>query len=239
MNSPRIPAVLCVVIHFLTQLQGAVVTDQQVGYSGSFGYGVLLRENESVGQSFTPELSSIQFITINTLTSANFNTPVETTLRLGLFLGEDRSEAALASSPDILVSSRMVETPSGEFTIVSYVIDPVTWSFDSPLPIQSGVRYSFQIDYVSGDDLMWTASPEPYSGGRGLFTGFGGVENESMNFSFSEGVLIPEPSPIFMASGGALILAASRRRRIEQAVAPNRSLPPSLNSSSSVRGSED
>ena len=200
----------------MPSLDGAVVVDQQVGHSGVFFLGVLLRENDSAGQSFTPSLSSIQFVTINTLTSANFNTPVETTLRLGLFSGEDRSLASITSPQDILVRSRMIETPAGEFTIVTHVIDPVTWIFDAPIAITPASKYSFHVDHVSGDDLMWTASWESYSGGRALFTNIlEGTENELMNFSFSEGNLVPEPEAFLMLPIG-LILLSSRRRRVEQ-----------------------
>ncbi len=208
----------CGVVLSLMPLQGATVIDQQVKYSGNFFLGLPLRMDNSLGQSFTPSLSSIQFITINALGSMD-NTPVQTTLRIRLFLGEDRSTDAIALSPDIVVRSRTVELPAGEFTLVSHVVDPVTWLFDSPVSLDPGIRYSFYIDHISGDDLWWSAPLESsYAGGRALFTSpFGDVENESMSFSFSEGVLIPEPGSFFMMGGAALIFSILRRRRIEVA----------------------
>ena len=213
MNLQKLVVISAGLILSLPSLRGAVVVDQQVGHSGVSFLGVLLAEGGSAGQSFTPESSSVQFVTINTLTSANFNTPVEATLRLGLYAGESRSLGSITSPLEILVRSRMIETPSGEFTIVTHVIDPVTWIFDAPVVLTPGSKYSFHVDHVSGDDLMWTASWESYSGGRALFTNIlEGTENELMNFSFSEGNLIPEPEVFLMIPIGLAFLSSRRRR---------------------------
>jgi hypothetical protein len=203
-----------VILH-LNQVHGAVVIDQQVGHSGASSIGIILRENGTAGQSFTPELSSIQFITLNTLGNSLSFGPVEATLRLGLYLGEDRSMAPIITSPDLILRSRFVEIPSEPFNLGSNIVDPLTWIFDMPVSVSPGTRYSLHVDHISGDDLDWVASLEPYSGGRALFTipelGF---ENQTYNFSFSEGLLIPEPSaPLLIALSVAA--AINRRRRIE------------------------
>ena len=215
----------------LASLQGAVVVDQQVGHSGVFFYGVYLRDSESAGQSFTPSQDSVQFITINTLTSADFNMPVQATLRISLYTGEDRSMGAIATSSDILFQSHEVQWTSGGFTFVDNVVDPLTWILDAPVSLTAGNRYSFHVDHVSGDDLMWTASWESYSGGRALFTNIlEGAENQLMNFSFSEGTVVPEPESFLLFPVGMLLLWS--RRKSEQAVGCNRRQRPSLNSDS-------
>lgn len=223
MNPPKIRIALSVVILHLNQVQGAVVIDQQVGHSASSSIGIILRENGTAGQSFTPEFSSIQFITLNTLGNSLSFGPVEATLRIGLYLGEDRSMGVIASSSDLVLRSRWVEIPSDPFTIGYNIVDPLTWIFDLPVSVTPGSKYSFFVDHISGDDLDWVASLEPYAGGKGLFSipelGF---ENQSYNFGFSEGILIPEPSTCLLI--GLSVLVTTRRRRIEQGAAGQSSL---------------
>jgi len=220
MNSLKLPIALSVVILYLNQVQGAVLIDQQVGLSSSSTIGFYLRENGTVGQSFTPALSNIQFITTNSLGNSLSFGPIEATLRLGLYLGEDRSLGPLVTSADIILRSRLVVIPSEPFNIGYNIVDPLTWVFDMPVSVDPGIKYSFHVDHISGDDLDWLVSLEPYSGGHAIgnvprfdpVDGFiYGPIDCSYNLSFSTGILIPEPSAVVMILLSSVVFFTRKR----------------------------
>ena len=202
MNTPKLIASICLAFLLLSQLHAAVIVDQQVDYSESSGSSFILRENGTAGQSFTPQLSSIDFITINNLGNSLSLGAIEATLRLGLYLGEDKSLGALASSPDIILRSRYEEISSEPFNLGYNIVDPLTWYFDMPVSVAPGSKYSFHVDHISGDDLDWLISLAPNNGGKAIFPipEFGFV-NETYIFSFTEEISVPEPSSLMLIFG--------------------------------------
>jgi hypothetical protein len=83
------------------------------------------------------------------------------------------------------------------------------------------MKYSFHVDHISGDDLDWLVSLEPYSGGHAIGTVprydpvvddfiYGPIDT-SYNLSFSTGILIPEPSTIVMSLLSSAVFLTRRR----------------------------
>ena|ERR1051325_1187771 len=170
--------------------QGNWVYDQQ---STNLIEGAALLNNlgQPMGQSFTPSLASVGFVTLNLYN--NFSGSVYVNLRSNSITGP------------ILSSTTPVFMPDSFFGITNFL-------FAAPVAVIPGVIYYLQPEIQSGSaGFASYVTDASYVGGSAIYQG---VPVLDRNLWFREGIVVPEPSSIFLLlTGGTFALLTSFRRR--------------------------
>jgi hypothetical protein len=166
--------------------QGTLVYDQQS--TNLIEGAAFLRSGQPMGQSFTPFLSSIDFIELNLYDSDSLSqsgATVYLNLRSGSITGS------------ILASTAAVFLPDGFFGTASF-------SFSSPITVIPGVTYYFQPLIQSGDSMGSYVTDGSYTGGTAIYQSVPIVDRDLW---FREGIVIPEPGTWVLLVVGCGLLA--------------------------------
>jgi hypothetical protein len=189
-------------IPLFTYGQGVFVYDQ-LSSSDETVYpiaGIVIQNNAPVGQSFTPSISSIGFVRFM-LYDYSVNNGVFTPNGLGATLMVNLRATSITGTT--LSSTDPVYLPDG-------FAGPTTFSFHTPPTVAPGTQYFFEVVVVSGDLWKIAAGEYNYSGGHGYFQGspFSGDQ------WFQEGIIVPEPSSVWLVlMGGGILLYAGKCKR--------------------------
>jgi hypothetical protein len=165
------------------------VYDQQSSVDGSYlEGGADIFQDEPMGQSFTPQLSSVGFIRLyiyNGLFGNMSPANISVNLRSGSLDGA------------ILGTSTVVTIPNGAFAGL------VEFTFTSPISVVPGTTYYFQPVVLNNNNLGLNAAPYGYTGGTAIFND---ASNPNMDLWFREGIIVPEPSSVslILLAGGTL-----------------------------------
>ena len=179
--------------------QGTFVFDQQsttneTPYANGAGTTIQIIP-APYGQSFTPSLSAIDFVRLN-LNDPNPTNGIGATLFLNLRTGSINGSIAASTAVVIL---------SDGFSGVADFI------FSNSVPLTSGQVYYFQPVVQSGDQwnaLVFSSDLSLYAGGTAFANGVASPND----FWFREGVIVPEPSSIWVAVLGGFLLLYRRKR---------------------------
>ncbi len=136
-----------------------------------------------LGQSFTPTLTSLNFI--NLLTDDGSAT-VEVNIRLGSISGT------------ILGTSLP--------TVIPFSLDPSvsSFSFSTPVALIAGDLYVIEPFLVSGDTLIGSTDTNNYVGGNQIL---GGIVQTNNDLWFQEGISVAEPGELLLLGIGLGLMA--------------------------------
>jgi hypothetical protein len=175
--------------------QGTFIYDQQSATSQGGGDGTSIQEGQPMGQSFTPDLSSVGFVQLeflNALPGNNLGATVYVNLLADSITGP------------VIDSTAPVTMPAG--TVIE------TFLFSTPASVTPGTTYYFQPEVVQpgSDDPWYVAISEFFNYPGGSFYGQG-TADLSLDLWFREGVVVPEPSASWLVLIGSGILFCARR----------------------------
>ncbi len=147
------------------------------------------------GQSFTPGLSSIDFIRL-TFDDGDINDGLGATLLINLH--SDSMSGPVIGATDSV-------TMANGFT------GPTTFFFPSTVALTPGVLYYFEPVLQSGGSWYVDVGAHTYAGGMAYN---GGIGSAGTDLWFREGIVVPEPSSVgLMLCGIAGFLFINRTRR--------------------------
>lgn len=174
--------------------QGTLVFDQQSSTDEDFPYGGLsIQFYGSVGQSFTPSLSTVGFVRVKLYDAAPFN-PFGATLVMNL-----RSNAI---NGPIIGTSQLLVLANGFAGSTNFI-------FSSAVGVIPNSTYYFETSVVSGDQWGITAMGNDYPNGNyygGNTSAVGG------DLWFREGIVVPEPTTGAVLVAGLLVASLVRNR---------------------------
>jgi hypothetical protein len=153
-----------------------------------------------VGQSFTPTLTSVNFVNLLTETGGS-TTPFA--LELDIRSGSISGTILGVSQPTTII-------PLSPF---DSIVTP--FKFATPLTLVPGDLYVMQVVAVSGDAMVGSTNIDNYGGGTQIL---GGVAQPNNDLWFQEGISVPEPGTLLLLCAGLLGLAPMVRRRIESSL---------------------
>jgi hypothetical protein len=186
--------------------QGTLIYDQQssTNETAGPGGGGPISHVVPEGQSFTPSLSSVGFVTLwsEDLKPGNsIGAQIYVNLRSGSITGP------------VLGTSDTIDFPSFVFGNTNQGFAAFTnFVFSTPVAVTPGTKYYFEVVEGSGDD--WTIGgirADGYLGGDAIESG---ITQTGFDFFFREGIIqAPEPSTLaLMAIGGGALTFWGRRR---------------------------
>ena len=171
--------------------QESVTSDTELGASG---YNI--QTEQPIGQSFTPELSSVGFVRLYVQNGQEMPIP-SATVYINLL--------ADSITGPVLGQSELVTLPGGQFTDT-----PLNFFFANPVAVTPGVTYYLQPVAESNPAVAYViASGYLYSGGTLFLNG----EPNPQDLWFREGIVVPEPSPSWLALLGSGVWFYLRNRK--------------------------
>jgi hypothetical protein len=185
------------------QGQGTFIYDQQSSTETNYQEGGAdIQQNQLIGQSFTPQFTSIRFIRLSIYNGLLGDTTLAT-VHINL-----RSNSI---SGLILGSTIPVSISAG-----SLFAGPVDFFFSSEVPVVPGVTYYFQPVVENNNNLGLNQSASyNYLQGTAYFLG---VASLTHDLWFREGIyVVPEPSALSLLIGGG-VLFCFRRSRIRRSL---------------------
>ncbi len=201
MNSMKTKIVSCLVfLAFATRVttlaQGTLVYDQESSNDEVSPFGsVAIQFYGTVGQSFTPSLSTVGFVQLRQF-DINPGNSLGATLLVNL--------RANAINGTILGASTPVVFNDG-------FVGSVNFFFASAISVVPNTTYFFETVVQSGDTWGATTLGDDYPNGAFYGSGF---PFSAADLWFREGIVVPEPSPVsllLLASG--LTACLVRRKR--------------------------
>lgn len=183
------------------QAQGTFVYDQESSTDEVSRFGsVRIQFYGTVGQSFTPSLSTIGFVRLRQfdLTPGNaLGANLVVNLRSG-----DINGPIIGTTTAVTLADRFAGS--------------VDFFFASAVPVIPNTTYYFQTLVQSGDNWGITAMLDTYPNGS-FISGNTGTVFLGADLWFREGIVVPEPSSVllfFMGSGVAGWFTLQKRRRV-------------------------
>jgi len=169
-----------------------LIYDQQATEDGDSD-AAIIPNDQPLGQSFTPTLSSVAFVTFRLFDADNMS---------GATIYVDLRSTSITGP--ILGSTTPVFFP------VNYS-GLSTFYFPTAISVMPGVQYFFQPIVQSGDGFIASKSEGIYLGGDQII---GGIARPNNDLWFQEGIVAaPEPSLSLLLLVGSGILFYARRRK--------------------------
>src|ERR1039458_8824926 len=180
--------------------QGTMIYDQQSSTkptpAGGEG-GAPIQQEEPMGQSFTPALSSVDFVQMK-FDDFHLGNGLGATVYVNL-LGDSITGTVLDSTTPVFM-------PDGFFFAVTNFYFPVA------VAVVPGTTYYLQPVVLSGDD-HWQVVGRDYGYPGGTFYAFGAPSGSGTDLWFREGYLIPEPPSGLLVLLAVAGICAARRLR--------------------------
>jgi hypothetical protein len=197
MKTHLVLALFFVVSKTLVFGQGVFIYDQQsdTDETPKPGTGGIIQQSGTMGQSFTPTLSSIGFIRLK----LNDNNPTNS---FGAVLFMNLRSDSITGP--LLSSTAPVSLTDG-------FAGPVNFFFPSEVPLIPGTLYYFEPKVQSGD--LWRIDAWEYNYPGGIAYG-GGLPGPGGDLWFREGIVVPEPSSTLPGVIGVALFAGWRRLRV-------------------------
>ena len=195
---PQILTLCLLLTSSLGQGQGVLVLDQYswLDETPFPGTGSVMQNADPLGQSFTPTLSSVDFVRFK-FADADSLQANGATVHVDLLSG--------SITGTLLGSTAPVFMPDGFAGVATFL-------FPASQPLTPGTTYYFSVILHAGSDA-WAIDSGGYNypGGMSYWQGaaVGG------DLWFQEGIVVPEPSlvTLFLLGGAGLAAARSRHRR--------------------------
>jgi hypothetical protein len=178
--------------------QGTLQVDQQSYTTENTPSGIVsIQPEQPMGQSFIPTLSSIEFIQLY-MSDQTFN-GVGSTVLVNLWSDSIGSGTFITSTDPVFIVH-------GSFAYVNFF-------FSTPITVTPGTTYYFQPFIQSGDsDQNMTTGVtigSAYQNGTALYNGTA----NNTDLLFREGIVVPEPSPIFLSGLGLAVVFFNRQKK--------------------------
>jgi hypothetical protein len=179
--------------------QGTFVYDQESSSDETALTGAAhIQFYSSVGQSFTPSLSTVSFVRLR-LYDINPGNSLGATLVVNL-------RSTSMSGP--IMGTTTVVLPDG----YGY-IGATNFLFATPVSVIPNTTYFFETLVQSGDSWGILSTPNTYPSGT-FYSGGTGTSFPGNDIWFREGIIVPEPSALTLLCAGlaAVWFARSKRR---------------------------
>lgn len=174
------------------------------------GFNVGSAINQPLGQSFTPTLTSLNFADLrigDASSPPGTAAQVEVEIRQGSITG-----TVLGTATTTIPAGT---NPAGTLPTLTRFL------FSGPIALTPGSTYvieAFQIPPMTGSNanFLWYGGPltaSTYPGGTAIV---GGVAQPAFDFAFQEGVAVPEPSSLVLATLGAAGFGLVARRGLRR-----------------------
>lgn len=178
-----------------TQAQGTFIYDQESSSDEISPFGsVVIQGYSSLGQSFTPSLSTIGFVRLRQF-DINPGNALGATVAVNL-----RSNSMSGAILGTTIPMTMTNGFAGS----------INFFFASAVPVTPSTTYFFETVVLSGDNWGITLLGDTYAGGSVYASGFPVSGNDLW---FREGIVVPEPSTAIFLLGGGIVALFVRRRR--------------------------
>lgn len=200
MKSRCLSVLLGLLANLVVRAQGTIqfVYDQQASTNDAvpvLGGGQTMQQIASPwGESFTPGLSSVGFVRL-ALDDENVNDGLGVTLSLNL-----RADSITGT---ILSSADPVVLPNGFVGVKDFI-------FSTPVSVTPGTTYYFEPVVESGGSWGILGGGNTYDGGTRIIAG---LPDNTSDYWFREGVVVPEPSTVALFVLGLGVFCFTRRRR--------------------------
>jgi hypothetical protein len=175
--------------------QGTLLVDQASGTLDELIQVFTLIPDNQIAQSFTPSLSAVGFVQLQTVTFQDNNgagVVFAVNLRQGTYNGP------IVSSTDPVV---LIRGP----------IQVGTFSYPDNIPVTPGQRYVFEPVLLSAGSLdIGYKNPSSYLGGDAWNNGL----QDTGDYWFREGIVVPEPGPVWLFLLGGVLLFYRRTGRM-------------------------
>jgi hypothetical protein len=143
-----------------------------------------------IGESFTPSLTSLNFVSLLTEEASGAPYTLEANIRSSSISG-----AVLETSDPIVISPPSPTTPVTALFI-----------FSNPVPLVPGNLYVIQVVDLSGQGLIGSSGINNYAGGTQIL---GGILQPDNDLWFREGIIsTPEPETLLFLGIGLISLKA-------------------------------
>jgi len=183
---------MLVLVGYCVHGQGTFQFDQQVNPTTAPG-GYFNIQPDPTGESFIPALSSIGFVQF--YFSDGANNGVGSTISVDLWSGSIGTGTLLGTTTPV----SMPDLFTGQSTFF----------FDIPVAVAPGTTYYLQPIIQSGDPFQLGVVGNLYPNGAGYLHGV----QQSVDFWFREGIVVPEPSSFsfFVLGIGGLFVVSGKR----------------------------
>ena len=196
--------ILCSILLSVSPLvfgQGTFIYDQQSSTNaanGEFGYAYYPNLSNSIGQSFTPSLPSINFVGFGFFDS---------------YSASDSGSIAYVNLRSTSYNSGSILSSTVPVFIPAGIHGDVNFFFPNTVSLIPQGTYFFELIVQSGDpvSIFYDGVLQyQYSGGQA----YGIRQSPVADLWFREGIIVPEPSTIWLAllGGGAFFYARKRKR---------------------------
>ena len=167
-----------------------LVVDQASGTTNELVTTSSRLPDNQIAQSFTPSLSAVGFVQLQTSIFANSSGEM-----VVINLRQNGFNGAILSSTDPVF-------------LVNKITQINTFYFPVNIPVTQGQLYFFEPVLLSSGSLdIGTKSPSGYLGGD-LWSN--GLMDPQADLWFREGLVVPEPEPIFLLFAGVAVLVGWR-----------------------------
>jgi hypothetical protein len=193
---PLFAGLMLAIVPAATLGQGSFVYDQESSSDEASPFGsVPIQVYGTVGESFTPSLSTVSFVRLR-LFDINPGSGLGATLVVNL-----RSTA---------INGPLLGTTT-PVTLTNGFVGSVNFVFASGVPVVPNTTYFLEAVVQSGDNWGITTLGDTYAGGHA----FGGLQPfTASDVWFREGIVVPEPSSVLLLFlGGGTVAWFARRKR--------------------------
>jgi len=184
--------------------QGFIYDQQSPHGFVTFAESGAFLTNQPIGQSFTPTLSSIDFVFLQ-IDDYNWNNGTGAVVFVKLFSGSLTNGTLLGATTPLSLPDGWGATVGG--------YGETNFFFPTSIALTPGTQYFLRPILQSGDEGFFVGSDYlGYNGGEGYINGPPGSEGQDL--WFREGIIaVPEPSSVWLAwFGGAAWLFVRCRR---------------------------
>ena len=190
------------VVASVAHAQGTFLYDQQSATDQDLPhFGALIQSLQPIGQSFTPTFFSVGFVQLR-LSDAAVGNGLGATVYVNLW-ADSLGDGTLLGSTDPVF---MPDSSSLQILIT-------TFRFSDAVGVTPGTAYYFQpVVQQSGGDMDWIVWGDfyDYLGGTYYYNG-APTPDTSVDLWFREGIVVPEPSSVWLALVGAGLWGYVRR----------------------------
>jgi hypothetical protein len=187
--------------------QGVFIYDQQSSTESLTGEGGgIIQSNQPIGQSFTPALSSINFVRFQ-FADPNWGNGLGATVSVNL-RSDSITGPILASTDPVFMPDSFGVGNSAGYT---------NFFISSPAPLSPGSTYYLQPILQSGDQSWFiTDNVFNYPSGTAFFKG---IASSTFYLWFREGIyVVPEPSSLSLVIGSGVLFYVRHKKNQKRAV---------------------
>ncbi len=170
-------------------------------------------EVDTMWQTFTPELSAVDFVELQM-----FDSSLDTNGgSLFLRIREDTIDGDILGTSPVTFLEDCFQFPEGPGCgMIATDLAPVRFEFLESVLVNPGQTYLIEIVFDGGDSLGVAFAADNYAGGVGFVEGF---DQFDLDLTFREGIVVPEPSTALLF-GVVCLIAGGRRRWADRPVRP-------------------